>query len=204
MRPAYAGLRIGAKHAIRGNPVVLGRKFCADCGRWRLVLDFSPQKRGGSLYSPYCHVCTARRHRRYHHGPHSAEWWEQRREYARIWSQTQRRMAGKPERQWTLARVVDKPEHAFLPSEPLGEELRRYLAVNGNGHLRSGDVGFGVKGLAELTGVQERSIGRMLTGESAHIRIDLADKLAVAIGVPLALIYGDTPTISNLNGLGPS
>jgi hypothetical protein len=169
-----------------------------------MVMDFSPQRRGKALYSPYCRVCTARRHRAYYHQTHPTEWWELRREYARIWSQTKRRLEGKPERQWSRARVVDKPEHRFLPVQPLALEMQRYLAVVGNGLLMSGDHGFGIDGLARTAGVPPRSVSRLLTGESRHVRIDLADKLAVAIDVPLALIYGDVPTITrpDLNGNG--
>ncbi len=52
MRPAYFGLRIGAPVAYRANPIVLGRKFCAECGRWRQVNDFSPAKRRGGGLCP--------------------------------------------------------------------------------------------------------------------------------------------------------
>jgi hypothetical protein len=192
MRAAYAGLRIGAPVAIRGNPEVLGRKFCAGCGRWRHVIDFSTQKRQGSLYSSYCRVCTARRHRRYYHSAHSVQWWERHREYARIWSQTKRRLEGKPERQWSRARVIDQIEYRFLPAAPLAGEIALYLAHPRPG-ATIGDRDFGKVGLARRAGVPARSLERLITGESRRVRLDLADKLAVAMGVPLALIYGDMP-----------
>jgi hypothetical protein len=182
VRPAYAGLRARAKVAIRGNPIVLGRKYCADCGRWRLLLDFSPQVRGSAQYSPYCRVCTARRHRRSYHAPHPAEWWALRREYARIYSQAKRREAGIPARQWRRATVVDKIEMVGLRPEPL-------LAVIAQLDLSDIEV-------ARLARVTPRSIYRLRVGESRHVRLDVADKLAHALGVPLELIYGGTPARS--------
>ena len=182
MRPSYAGFRMGAKASLRSNPVVLGRKFCASCGRWRLALDFSPMGRKGSKLSPYCRVCVARRHREQYRAPHSPEWWEQRREYQRIYQQTKRREAGIPERVWNRATVVDRLEYRFLPIGPLVAEIER--------HPDSYSV------IARRAGTTERSVRRLVTGESAHVRLDLADRICFAMGTWLALVYGDTPLVS--------
>ena len=49
------------------------------------------------------------------------------------------------------------------------------------------------KELAELADVNERSLYR-LRAEDGQVRLDLADRIAVTIGVPLSLIYPpDTP-----------
>jgi hypothetical protein len=47
--------------------------------------------------------------------------------------------------------------------------------------------------LARRAGVSERAIRRYRTGESRHIDLDLADRLALALGSHLSLIYDDTP-----------
>jgi hypothetical protein len=43
--------------------------------------------------------------------------------------------------------------------------------------------------LAREAGIPERSIRRIMSGESAHVRLDMADKLACAMNQPLGLLY---------------
>jgi len=47
------------------------------------------------------------------------------------------------------------------------------------------------KYLAELAHVPERSIFRLRRGESKRVELDLADKLILALGSHLSLVYGD-------------
>jgi hypothetical protein len=73
--------------------------------------------------------------------------------------------------------VVDHKERVLLDPAPLLAELAR------------ADVS--QRELAQLAGVPARAIYRVVVGESRHVQLDTADKLAVALGVPLALMYED-------------
>jgi len=194
VRPSYWELRKRGGWQPR-SPVVLGRKHCAGCGHWRHVCDFGWHK--GRL-RPRCRACT-RIYNRAWHANATPEQRERIREYARIWDEVKRRERGTEPRKYQRHRtVVDRPEYAFLPTAPLANAIEAYLIdLEGTG-LGSGDAGFGIRGLAARAGMQERSVRRVL-GESRHVRIDLADRLALALGLHLALIYGDTPLIYDLD-----
>jgi hypothetical protein len=158
----------------RPNPVVCGRKFCARCGRWRHVADFRPRRGTKTGLASWCETCTriVGRERR-------AKWTPEEhaliKEYQRIWSESRRREAGSRRREEMLSKRRMKVERVLLPVEPL-------VAL-----LRNADY----EELARRAGVGSRSIQRLVSGQSAHVRIDLADKLAVAIGVPSSLIWRD-------------
>ena len=170
MRPAYCRLRQG-----NPNPVVAGHKFCSDCGRWRLVCDFHSDRANSTGLRSNCHPCERIRHRRRQASMTAAQR-EQQREYQRIWTEVQRRRAGIAPREFKHRRsVVDHIERVMLPREPLVAVLR---PLNGQR-----------KQLARRAGVTERTVTRLMTGESKRVRLDVADKLAVALGIPLATIY---------------
>jgi hypothetical protein len=98
------------------------------------------------------------------------------REYWRIYRNAKRHEAGaKPRAFRDRKTVVDRPEYVFLSLPPLVDELDRL----------NGDLGM----IAKRAGVPERTILRLRTGESQRVRIDVADKLAVAMGIPLELLY---------------
>jgi hypothetical protein len=199
VRPAYWELtRRGGRRNRPGprSPLVLGRKFCAGCGHWRHACDFALHR--GRL-RPRCHACTRIYQRRWRYNA-TPEQRERIREYDRIWQNTKRREAGIPPRNYHhRASVIDRPEHVFLPTAPLVTEIERYLIESEAAGEHSGDLGFGITGLAMRAGMQERSVRRLLIGESLHVRLDLADRLALALGLHLALIYGDTPLIYDLD-----
>jgi hypothetical protein len=179
--------------------VVLGRKFCSGCGRWRPVSDFHlqserPPLRANGLGRPpsasglrsRCQACSnaAQRQRRAVRTP------EQRRidaEYYRFYSEVHRRLAGKPVRVRKTS-VVDHPERILLDPAPLLAELEHYIRQLGDNYSANGHPKTWGE-LAERAGISQRAIYRLRHGESQHVRIDIADKLAVAIGVPLAVIY---------------
>ena len=176
MRPAWPGLSL---HGGRNNPIVCGRKLCTVCGRWRPVSDF-PLWRcpDGARLAPRCDACVrAYLRRRYHR--ETPEQRKLRREYGRIWREAKRRERGVPVRPWGGRKrsVVDRPERILIPAAPLVKLLEPYRDTEKLGEL------------ARRAGVPDRSIGRLLSGESARVRIDLADKLAVALGVPSAVIW---------------
>lgn len=172
-RPAYHGLRIGAPMAYRANPIVLGRKFCAECGRWRPVHDFSPAKRRGGGLCSYCRACANRKARAWYHAAHPPEWWELRREYSRIYQQAKRREVGIPEAKRNGH--APRGRRDFLPVEPIVAELRFWDGT--------------FEGLARASGVPARTIYRLRHGESVRVEAGVADRLAHALGVPLAIVY---------------
>jgi hypothetical protein len=187
MRPAYSGLGKGVP-----NPVVCGRKFCSKCGRWRPVSDFRPwpwhkprvgsgigRKPSASGLSAACVNCgnRARREQR-------QAWTPERvaleAEYHRFYSDARRRRAGARRYQRRRASVVDRIEKVGLPVEPIARELAR---------LDDGDFAT----LAARADVSERALYRYRYGESRHVRIDIADRVALALGLSLFELYGDAP-----------
>jgi hypothetical protein len=159
------------------NPIVLGRKFCARCKHWRHVCDFypNPDNKGSGLHS-YCTACDRTR-RREEYRRHTDEQLALRREYFRIRAEVLRRQDGVVPREFKHRHsVVDNPERILLDPVPLLVEI---------GKLCDGDF----RWLADVSGVPERSIHRLRTGESQHVRVDLADKLAVGLGLTLEMIY---------------
>jgi transposase-like protein len=148
------------------SEVVLGRKFCPGCGRWRHVVDFPLV--GGVLYR--CETCS-RVAKRIGYRRLSPEARALRLEYMRIYHEGHRRGEPRPRK----SSVVDRPERVLLPRAPLVVELDRL-----NGNLRS---------VCARAGVPERTVFRLRHDGGRWVRIDTADKLAVAMGIPLALIY---------------
>jgi len=154
--------------------VVCGRKFCSRCGRWRHLADFprDSHKRGVAL--SHCAACQkAVRRYGYHHETEAQR--ANRRERHRMFYNGQRRQAGIPESTAQRVTVIDRIEGTRLPLEPLLVELRRVDRAE----------------LARRAGIDETSIRRLTNGVSAHVRIDLADRLAVALGIPSAIIWGE-------------
>jgi hypothetical protein len=184
MRPAFSGLRSGAP-----NPIVLGRKFCPRCGRWRFVCDFGMTRRGSRLVArSYCTTCQTRSTQRAL-ARRTPEQIARRREYHRIYAEVRRRARGTKPRRFNYDRankrrrvtVVDHPEYLFLGPDPLLDEIERWPGTH--------------RQLAQLAGVPERSLDRIIHGDVRHVRLDVADKLAVALGIPLSLIYVDAEPI---------
>ena len=187
MRPAYWEIQLPGRDQCRRDErgrmlpnddlIVLGRKFCAGCGHWRHVCDFGYLNKRG--LRARCRVCWNReaQQRRRAATPEQRERW---REYWRFHQEAQRRRNGIPERNFHNRRsVIDRIERILLPTAPLVKLLEPYRDDELLGEL------------SRRAGVPERSITRLLSGESAQVRIDLADKIAVALGMPSALIYGD-------------
>ena len=163
------------------NPVVLGRKFCAGCGRWRPVHDFARYRSGSPR--PRCGCCERLRARwkRTHTTP---EQLERKREYQRIWCEAQRRKQGIPERECDRRSAVDQIERVFLDPQPIIEVVDRYLER----HRRVG-IELTWEEVARHAGVADRTLRRLWSGESQRVRLDVADKLAVSLGSALSLLY---------------
>ena len=184
MRPPYSKLHItGPGH----NPIVLGRKFCAGCGRWRQIGDFERMPRG---LRARCRVCQ-RTYQRELYRDRSPERAEAKREYRRFWQEAQRRRNGTPARAFRhRSTVVDRVERVFLEAKPLLEAMDafetrelRSLRVRESGKP---DVW---ERLALEAGLDSRALRRLRSGESRRVQLDVADKLAVALDIPLSLLY---------------
>lgn len=157
--------------------VVCGRKFCPGCGRWRHVCDFAPDPRKPARKWARCDACV-RATVRYYTAHLSPERRADRREAKRFQEEGRRRRNGAKPREFHNRRsVIDLREAVYLPVEPLREALKPYA----NGELTA---------IAKRAGVPERTVTR-IRHESGKVQIDVADKLAVALGVPAALIWGE-------------
>jgi hypothetical protein len=196
------------------NPVVMGRKICSGCRRWRPISDFYVSVRWPDdtprSFQSHCATCqrrgnrvskgvrrrgrpyqanrpamsaeqrAARRRALYAEHRQDPVWAAARREDERIYREAKRREAGVPARRFKHRRtVIDQPEYAFLEAARLLDEVRR--------------ADLSDLELARIASCWPRTIHRLRVGESRHVRLDVADKLAHALGIPLALIYGDTP-----------
>jgi hypothetical protein len=184
VRPPYCGLKHdGTATSWRGyrvNPVICGRKFCADCGRWRHVVDFGMRR--GKPYS-YCRTCDRRQQREYLHR-RSALQRERRREYDRIYFEAQRRAAGiRPRNFHNRSTVIDKREAIRLDIEPLRAAIEAYHAGHDTNELKRS-----YRALARATGIDERKFAKYVTSNQ-WIELANADKIAVALGIPLAVLY---------------
>jgi transcriptional regulator with XRE-family HTH domain len=171
MRPAYHELALPG----RRRPIICGRKFCTGCGRWRHICDFGAYQ--GRIRSR-CRACQ-RAYQRAWHANATPEQRERINEYYRIWTEAKRREQGKPRRRFRRKLPV---ERVFFPTAPLLEVLE--AAIN--------DATVpGWETIGRRAGIDTHTIRRIRFGESARVRLDIADRLAHAVGLPLALVYPD-------------
>ena len=174
LRPPYWRLRI--KGGTR--EVVCGRKYCSVCGRWRHVCDFAIQDRRLTAKCRTCLRVTAR----YYNANLTPTQRELKLEYQRMWKDGRRREEDRPER---IARkvgyrngsAIDRREAIYFPVGPLKAALDA---------LDDGEFGE----LARRAGVGERAIYR-LRYINTKVQIDVADKLAVALGTTSQLLFGE-------------
>lgn len=78
--------------------------------------------------------------------------------------------------------------YALLDATPLLIHVRAWLRQYSAEH-RCDDRG--IRGLARLSGVPDRRIRALVNGHAARLHVHTADRLAVAIGLPLSAIYTD-------------
>lgn len=165
------------------NPVICGRKFCTHCGRWRIVPDFrcviDRRCARGYRLDSFCVACRRRVQREYYRQQTPSQR-AKRREDAAFYRDRLRRARGADANYRPRGRKpVDCKETVKKDPAPL-------LAVI-DAHIR--EYGESEHQLAARAGVPPRAIYRMRYGESRRIQLDTADKFAVALGLPLALIY---------------
>lgn len=188
-RPAYWELRLPGRAQCRrdeqtgrllprDDAIVLGRKHCAGCGHWRHVCDFGYIRNRG--LRARCRACwNVESSRRYYE--QTPEQMERLREYWRIWQEGHRRERGIPRREYhNHTTVIDRVERIFLPVAPLLPLIEQ--ATDGYTMIAP---------LSQRAGVSERAIYRWRYGESARVRIDVGDRIAVALGLHSSLIWRD-------------
>lgn len=176
------------------NPIVCGRKFCAGCGRWRHICDFSSNKREPKLaLNSRCRTCERIAQREMRADPMRGGL---RREYERIWHESKRRQRGVPERNWGPRSRIPRGLYGStnsLDPRPLAEIIQEWMRIfeaqNGEGF---GAVGSGAQEhLAEMAEVSSRRIHAMLYHEryNERIAISTADRICTALGLHLDLVY---------------
>jgi len=139
-----------------------------------------PHQAGMRLFS-YCRCCERVRSRQAQ-ANWTAKQRELRREYDRIYKEARRRQAGVPSRGAWHRSLRRHGDGGRLEPGPLLAALWRWHAGSTE---RSWDA------LVRASGVPQRTLHRLLHGESRHASLDVADRLAVAVGVPLAILYPD-------------
>lgn len=186
MRPPYSGFT-----GAYCNPLVGGRKHCTVCGRWRHGIDFFAHRRSPLLLSSRCKTCARRQSRATRRDPVRGPL---RREYDRIWREGQRRAAGVPERPGRRSPpdMGRSTGGRMLPTAPLIPFLKHWMNVYAETHP-TGTNGHwqGIQGLATASDVPERRLYNILTGRQVRCHYIVADRLAVAVGLSLTLVYGE-------------
>jgi hypothetical protein len=170
------------------DTVTLGRKFCSTCGRWRQLCDFPHNKRGGrDKPLARCASCS-RVSRRAYRVAETPQQQAARRERQRFYAEGVRRRRGIPRITYRRRTVIDNVERVYLPREPIATMLDSLTTDT-------------LTDIVRRTGIGDRQLRRIMSGEAQHIRLDLADKLALALGYHLYDLYGETPTITSITAL---
>lgn len=195
MRPPYPPLQRAGGYGTR---VVLGRKFCPGCGRWRHCCDYP--RRAPDRIAPRCWVCERAQQRAYVAKRTRADR-DLRNEYLRFRTEALARAAGRTytprnsRRKAVLERSAPLRNPRVEPG-PLAKAIDAYLrrlAAEAQrdrylGSTNQFDGSMAMQRLAELCGVSERTI-YAIRHEARGTRLDTADRIALAIGTPLSLIY---------------
>ena len=158
------------------NPVILNRKFCSLCGRWRLLLEFGVTRYFKGTDEPqyfqaHCKTCnTVRLRFKRGHGrqkigrltgkalrkherewrqrkrEEDPEWYEERREMWRFRAERARRRQGV--RQRVLKPLPPAPGHGdTVDSGPFVEWLDKWCAEQDDKRVAQGVKGFGFDGI---------------------------------------------------------
>jgi hypothetical protein len=175
MRPPWPGFHSGVP-----NPVICGRKFCTQCGRFRHLTDFGRSNQG--RIASYCRCCGRERARQ-----RWATMTPERRaltyEYHRFYNDAARRRAGVPQREHHRPTVIDQIERIFLPRDPFVLAIRHWMITHPD--ATQYDL---VRRMGGSLAAGDRALRRIRSGESAHVRIDVADRIAMAVGIPLEVL----------------
>jgi hypothetical protein len=161
------------------RPLVCGRKHCARCGRWRHACDFACVN--GELVS-WCRTCKGAWHRVHYRDEPS---YSRRLEYMRIYHEAKRREAGMKPRQFSEERPLPRSLNPELDAGPLVALFEQHIyAERSNGH-----PDFSWNDLARQIGMPSRTVRRWRAG--AKVRTTSADRVCVALGYTLTLVYGE-------------
>jgi hypothetical protein len=158
----------------QSKQIVLGRKFCTRCGRWRPVHDYRLRADGVTLYGQ-CRACVRTTQRDgYARRREDPEWLERRREYERIYHEAKRREAGIEARVWVHGRPYpDASTKWVTDAEPIRELVRDWPGT--------------ISALAKRAGVSDRLLVR-LRNEGGNVTVAAADRIALAAGLHLDLL----------------
>jgi len=144
--------------------VTLGRKFCSDCGIWRPIHDFRPYR-----------------------------WWP---------DDTIRTVRSKcrvcDNRMKTKNRSKPDPDHVYADARPFTEAVNEWLERYQQrtysspwGWMSKQPRRAGLLELGRRGGMPAREIARIADSEMSVIGIGNADKLAIALDIPLCLLAED-------------
>lgn len=194
MRPPFRLLR--ERSSRRDNRVVMGRKFCVECGRWRHVCDFVHGRE--ERIGPRCHVCTR------------LDW--RRRSKAKRGISTPSVVLGRKfcsgcgrwrhvcdfthdgerigSRCYACVRLNRRARGSSRPTRTvdvgvlLAELEDHRLRQRANGH-----PDYSWADLARDSGITDRTLRRYRTGEITHVSIVRADEACVGIGTAFGSLY---------------
>lgn len=164
------------------NPIIAGRKNCQRCGAWRHMLDFIADPRGSDPSGAICRRCCRLANRR---DLLDGETLTLRREYDRIWKHGRRQAAGASERRWGPQSRRGGGRASYLDVEPIAQRLDAFCErFVGDHHHQDGPTE-----LERRSGISARRIHDYRTRTAKRITASSADKLALAMGLTLDLIY---------------
>jgi hypothetical protein len=144
---------------------------------------------GGVDHGPVarCYRCS-RVGRAYYYRHQTPEQRANLNERLRFYKHGQRRAAGVPELGYIRRSVVDRAEYVFVPKAALVAELERRFGQWDE--------------LARKAGIPARTIFRIVHEDGRFVRVDIADRLAVAMGMTFTLIYPDAQTSTSARPRG--
>jgi hypothetical protein len=159
-----------------------GRRNCAGCGRWRYLIDYRPyfsKKRNKEYLRKTCEFCCKRKDLdRYYN--FSSEQKDRMRERTREYAAARRRREGKPvrdihKRGYGSGRCQENTGYKeSLDPLPLMKEAKR---------LQWNTERIALEARSDSRRVRDWKSGR------ARINIDSADRLCLALGTHLTLVY---------------
>ncbi len=150
------------------NPVVLGRRNCGRCGRWRYLHEFGRAARERGM-STECLACTRARSREARADPVRGPL---RREYERIWAEGHGRSRGSG----VVSAQPVRRAGTRLPAPPLAAAVRRVIAQrpSENGWR---DV------VCETAGIDTRQIRAWRSGEIPSVEFATVDRVLTRLGL---------------------
>lgn len=178
----------GQTRGLGGRPlsITCGRRHCPTCGCWRHIVDFPVDRApDGSIrgFRGACFACIRQRNRK-RPGPR----WERvlavKRDAYSGENRLERRTLVAPAAPFTEAVRAWVRRQEIEATMPLSQQYR--------GARHVGHVGVaGMAELAELAGLHEDQIRAIKNGRRQYVELSVADRLAIALDIPLPLLAED-------------